>query len=340
MSISYAVDFHPLYQSTRAQGMGSAMTAIVDDETAIMYNPAALAGIKNMQLNIANIDAQISTQIVTDYAALGKAFMAPSVGSISSLIGKNIYERATLSSMLVLPGFGIAAIYDQQIAVRIKNRALPQAEIGSQLTYGVQAGGGMTLYKFRHKKGEVRFGVAGKNLYRLGGYQHPTFTQMIAFDVKSLVANLSTWGVGYGADAGMQILYRLGRDVQLLASFVAFDIGDTAFSGTSSPQKNNLVAGGALRYRGPDMLATLSYEIQQLDESYDFMQKSHLGVEVKFPLLRLYAGLNQAYPSYGAAFDLGMVKFSGAVYTQEIGAAMHQNAETRGMVRVDVKLSL
>lgn len=70
--------------------------------------------------------------------------------------------RAQGVATIVSPGFGVAGFFDQQAALRMQNMSNPQISLGSQTTYGVQAGFGFSVFKFKKKKGGLRLGLGGK----------------------------------------------------------------------------------------------------------------------------------------------------------------------------------
>ena len=55
-------------------------------------------------------------------------------------------------------------------------------------------------------------------------------------------------------------------------------------------------------------------------------------------LLDLYAGFHQGFLTYGAAIDLWIVRVSGTIYKEEMGAYVKQDTESRMSLRVDLKM--
>ena len=58
---AWAEEFHPLYRSTRAQGMGGASIAVVDPMEAGFLNPAALSGNNDVSWSYLNLDLEGSS---------------------------------------------------------------------------------------------------------------------------------------------------------------------------------------------------------------------------------------------------------------------------------------
>lgn len=105
---AFADEFYPLMRGARAQAMGNAFTAVADDEEAIFYNPAGLAGIKNFSLNLANTNVEASTDLTGNLAKYSSAFSTPTISSVNTFMGKNLDARGQGVSSFVLPHFGVA----------------------------------------------------------------------------------------------------------------------------------------------------------------------------------------------------------------------------------------
>lgn len=215
-----------------------------------------------------------------------------------------------------------------------------QSLVGVQNTYGAQAAFGIPIFKFPKRKGELRFGMAGKTLWRNGGYQEPTLTQLLTFDFKNIANGFTKSGVGYGLDSGIQLVYRIQKDLELLSGLAINDMGNTSFSNGPDPQKSNTTFGISTRYTRSDMVATFAYDYSHLFDFMDWRLKTHLGMEVKFPFIRLYLGLNQLYPTYGAGFDLGLIRFMLVSYASEQSVSWGVNPDRRLLGNVSIKLSL
>ena len=336
-----ADEFHPLFQGARALAMGGAFTAVADDEEAIFYNAAGMAGIQRLAFQPLTSDIQVSNDAISTYPVLASSLNSPSISSLNNLMGKDLYLRAQETSSVVLRGFGIAALFDEQLAIRMKNEVNPQALTGSQTTYGAQMAFGFPVVKFKRKKGELRFGIALKFLERSGGYQNVGLPQLMTLDTKAIFGNVGgSFGTGIGADSGMQLVYNVKKKFSLLSGIAFTDMGQTAFSNGAGPQLSNLTFGVAGRYKSPDLTATLSYDYAHILDYSEWQKKNHLGLELKFPALSLYAGINQVYPTYGAGIDLWIVNIMYLSYAEEQATLVNQDPERRQMIHVSVKFEL
>ncbi len=322
--------------------MGNAFTAVADDEEAIFYNPAGLAGIKQFSFNIVAVDADASNDMINGYPVISDALSSNSpVASLNNLIGKNYYARVEGTSTLVLPGFGIAALADEQVALSLQNTAFPQGILGVQSTYGVQAAFGTSLLRQRRKSADdLRFGMAAKYLNRAGGYRQLTLTELLTLNAKAITQNLTNFGTGYGVDLGFQYIHKFKKKFSLMSGLAMTDIGDTGFSSGADPQKSNLTFGLAGRYTSSQFVATLAYDYAHILNYADWPKKNHVGLELKFPLLSLYTGINQAFLTYGVGIDLWIFKLMYLSYAEEQATLVNQDPERRSMIHFAMKLEL
>ncbi len=229
--VGHAEEFQLLYKSPRAQAMGGAFTAVADDESAIYYNPAGLAGVSKILFHGLSANIEVSNDAVNSYSDLSNALSNSGFSVLNNFMGKNIYARAQASSDFVFPGFGVSVLYDQQLGVSLKNKALPVLSIQRQNTYGVQAAFGVPVLTLRKKKGQLRFGLAGKYLFRSGGYQKVSLMELLTIDSKSMINQLnSSLGSGYGLDSGVQFVYQIKKKLSLKSALAFKNIGDTSFS--------------------------------------------------------------------------------------------------------------
>lgn len=330
----------PLYRGARAQGLGGAFTGVADDDQALYYNPAGLAGSKGYSFTLGAGNLEASSDLLANYASFMESFSNASVQSINTLIGKNVFARTQVSAAAVFPGFGLGAIYDLQLAIRLKNKALPQGALGYQTTYGFQGGFGSRVFKFKRKKGEIRFGIAGKALWRSGGYISPTLTQLLTANTKAILGNLAPWGLGYGVDAGVQAVYHFKKRLSVTAAFVGTDLGGLTFTSGADMQRMNLTAGFALNYKTSDMSLTLAYDYNHLLDNIDWVEKSHLGVEFVFPALSLFMSMRGLSFSYGIGLDLFFVKIYGISYIEDLSIVHNVDPEQRYLVHAAVKFDL
>ena len=77
-----------------------------------------------------------------------------------------------------------------------------------------------------------------------------------------------------------------------------------------------------------------------LESAYDWRKRNHLGLEVAFPILSIYAGLYQSYLTFGAGFDLFFFRINAVSYATELGTLVGQDPNRRYQLRFDFKFNL
>ena len=338
-----------LYRGIEPLAMGNAYVAIADDEHAIFYNPAGVAAYDGMELHYLALQVTGSEDAVNLRNTL-KDLKNPNGSDLNQFMGQNIYGDATASTSLIVPHFGIAAIYDSQAALYAKNQSFPKIEYGFQRTSGVQAAFGFSTSQGR-KRGygkknnnflsEWRFGASAKYLVRRGGYRLLTPLELASMSSDQLKSLVDGKGSGYGADIGIQRFHRVTPRSTFHFGATYSNIGDVGFGGNADPVRSGVAAGIGWSQDLGLGVATLAYDVRQINRHDDWRKKSHLGLRFAFPfLLDIYAGMNQSYFSYGASVDIWLLKVTVASYKEEIGPLVFQDPERRYALRIDLKFGL
>jgi hypothetical protein len=103
----------PLYEAPEALAMGNAVTGFIEDHNAIWYNPAGAAAFDSFEWRLLNFDLRASKDIYDSYSTISK-LKNPGVGDVNDFMGKNLFAQTTVGTSLMLPQFGIAALYDKR----------------------------------------------------------------------------------------------------------------------------------------------------------------------------------------------------------------------------------
>ena len=340
---NYGGELRELYRGARMTGMGGAFVAIADDEQAIWVNPAGLAGIQKTAFHYAVADVEFSNDIASEILSGMPTLQALGSGNLGAVIGKNIYGRVQITPTLVMPGWGIGFISDHQFGAILKNRVFPNTTVAMQSTNGVQIAQSFTLTRKGRRRGpgagELRVGFAAKALWRRGGYNAIPMTQLLNLSTDYILALGGTYGFGFGLDLGTQYVRSIGNNTQVSLGVAYTDIGDIAFSNGADTQKGNLSAGVGLTYKATGFDFTLAADYRHINEDTDARKRIHAGFEFALPLIKVYGGLSQTLPEYGAAVDIWILRVTALTYTEARGQTLGQDDERRWLTRLDAKFA-
>ena len=334
------------HRSGRIEALGGAYVSLADDASSLFLNPAGLANFEKGAFHVAITDVEFSTDVVSTALNGLSGLTSPDVNLVNALMGKNIYGRAQIAPVIAFNNFGLSYFLDAQTALYMWNKALPRITFGYQLTHGAQVGYGFNLLGRRRRGGQygsLKLGLGAKILFRKGGYRKvPTSTLFRFGEGLDLVNELAgSWGIGYGFDVGLLYSYPIGRHVKFSLGSAFRNIGDVTFT-TGDPDsiKGDWGIGTSVKYEGKSWSALLSYEFSDLLLQTDWRKKNHLGVEISLPIVKLYAGLNQTYLTYGVGLDFWIFSLTAMSYGEELGALSYQSGNRRYLVRLDFKLAL
>jgi hypothetical protein len=360
MDFSWAISTgtKELYVSPTGLGMGGAGVALVENEEAIFRNPSGLAGYQGV-----GFYADAKNEMTGDIYDTGKdavsAFSSDfDISNFNLLVGKNIYGRSQVTPSVVIPNFGFAGILDGQMASYAKNKAFTNFLFGYMLTTGFQASAGWNVMggRMTHRRPQLRVGLGAKYLWRRGGYRNLSAIDALNMSDASYRSNLiGPYRSGVGLDVGAQYVHPVNRRWRLFAGTAFTEVGDIYFGdsneyvqygpetnqGSPDPQKGNFSIGIGSEYIANSWFTVRSaYDYAHILDPIDWRQKNHLGVELKFPIISLLGGINQIYPTYGAAFDLWMFRCVAVSYGHELGNFVNNDPVRRYLLSLTLALTL
>jgi hypothetical protein len=336
-------ELRELFRGARAQAMGNASVAIVDDEEAVYLNPAGVGGLSKYGFQYFASDVDVSNDVVLSALDGGGSIFSDGLSdaTIQNLMGKDTYARVQITPTILMTNLAVGLLMDGQAAVYAKNPAYPSITLGYQFTNGLQAAYGISLLRNRRSRHEVRVGFGAKLLWRRGGYRLLGPIQVTSFNTNTLGEVAGGWGMGYGADIGFQYVNTINPQLKLNYGFAWTDIGDTTFGvSAADPIKNNLSMGIGGTYLTGQTKVTLAYDYRHMTRNTDWRKRNHIGMEVTLPVLTLYGGLNQSYFTYGAGFDAWLFRITALSYGEELGTYLGQDSSRRWMLKIAMKAGL
>lgn len=336
-------------------GMGRAYSAIADDWLALDYNPAGLALVRKVDLQLFDIKIGSNRDAVQSYSSvksIGSSSGALS-NSLNSFMGKHVMATAGNQTQITLPYFAAAFSYDVHADVDLQNRAYPTTFTRYTKDLAAKFGGALSAGARR----DFRIGASIALINRVGGMRYLGIDE-IAGSRATLADKFQVKGSGIAGTIGMQ--YRLptpGR-TEFTTSFVWHDIGMTSYGSAFSKSRpdrtdQNIVVGMGLRLPiggkknrrlerryGPDrsnssLSFAFDYSHLNLSPDTEHLPKHlHLGMNLDLPIVSFQLGMNQTSLTMGTTFDIWLLKIAFATYGEELGSYAGQRRDRRYLLSV------
>jgi hypothetical protein len=320
---AFAQEVRENYNGARSLSMGGASIAVVNDETALLVNPAALGKLRDSYGTI--FDPEIEGSKTDNDMYKSKAFTEPfdleQVKATTDATRDSYYHvKAQLFPSFVTKNFGIG-IHGSRVLDAKMNTAGTQMTTFYQEDVAVHMG-----FNLRFFEGRFKIGIAGKVISRIEINQDLDATQTL--DIKSLAAE----GVGVGSDAGLILAAPVAWLPTL--SVVARDIGSTPFtagsglrmSSSSRPATVNQdfdVALAVFPIHGNRARSALTFEFDKLKAAADATDKSryyHAGYEFNYnDALFIRGGMNQKYWTAGVELASERTQLQLSSYGEDVG---------------------
>lgn len=329
-AVASARERRQFYSGVRSLGMGGTQVAIVNDETALATNPAALGKLRDFYGTIFDPELDVTAKITEMQRA--DAFSQPF--KIDDVMDTMITEtdipyhaRFQMLPSFVARNFGIGLFLNQTLDGLATSPT--QVDLYSRNDVGLLLG-----YNLRLWDGRIKIGFVGKVINR-EELDEPTFNPTAqALDEPSLAAaGLLKEGTGVGADVGV-VLTAPWTMLPTLAA-VLHDVGNTAYDkspGLRLPEatqrpatvtqdldvgisvspihRNNLRSVWSIEYKG----------VLTAKDETDKAKLLHFGTEFNFgDVFFLRAGYNQRYWTAGFELASEHFQFQIASYGEEIG---------------------
>lgn len=213
---SVSTRVYNLYQSHRAMGMGNAFSAVADDYSQMMYNPAQLAFREKGEFQINLISAGFTPKSLDMVNDIKEAADTPGTDNDKALAlnaalekyyGSPVHARIRpLDVTWVRPNWGVSFILAD-----LNVDATVQKQVGPVLD--VKARKDTTLsYAYAHQvQPDLSIGVLAKLNHR--SEMNNIYSSIdLAIDSKTIDFKKSEEGINFDFDLGM--VWRLGKDLQ------------------------------------------------------------------------------------------------------------------------------
>lgn len=335
------------YNGVRALGMGGATVATVNDETALLSNPAGLGRLRDTFLTIADPEIDFSSAtpslVGTDTGRLTDINEALSV--LNQNPGEHLHARTQVFPSIVTTNFGLGLFVKYSLDAEVEQASTTTTTTtttASNFRLDYTNDTALVLgYNFRIWDGILKLGFNGRLINR----------SEVAQDLnprgKYTIDELHAEGLGMASDVGLILtapwvylptLAAVWRDV----GNTKFDFGKGIFDDTD-PKDPRVVeqtvdVGFSVQpILGKKSRWTLAAEYRDVltaDEEEDHFRRIHVGAEVNLAdVLFLRAGMNQRYWTAGLEFASEFYQLQAATYGEEIGTSKETREDRRYVLK-------
>lgn len=323
---SHAGERHRFYTGARAMGMGGASVAVVNDETALMLNPAALGRLREAYVTIIDPEIEMGSQTTgvlgTNYGAMLKP--QSTLDKALSKPGQHVSGRAQVFPSIVLPNFGIGVFSKYEVNAEVNSDSTAYSYHYTNDTAVVLG------FNFRFWDGIIKLGTNMRIVDRVQIKEDaldPTSTSLSASDYQKE-------GLGIASDTGL-ILTAPVAWLPTIAG-VLRDTGSTSYdfrngfmsSSTTRPDPTGqtLDVGIAISpIFSPSFRSQWTVEYKDVMNSAketDVMRRLHGGVEFNIAdAFFLRGGMNQKYWTAGLEIAMFNYQFQLASYGEDVGVS-------------------
>lgn len=321
---AFSQEVRRFYTGSRMMGMGGASIAVVNDETALLVNPAGLGKLRDKYGTILDPELDVSSNYtkLNALSAIGDPLSLESVKPALDASPDTYYHaRAALFPSFVVRNFGLGIYYRKVLDAY-------EDPTGANVTANYFDDMALVLgYNFRFFDGRVKLGFNGKFISRIA-IENATIASAAAMDIKSNAVE----GAGIGSDVGL-ILAAPWAWLPTISAVVR-DAGGTNFNSGSGlrltvpnrPTKieqdiDVAVALFPIHANRVRSAFTLEYsKLTAASKDADKTRYMHAGLETNFSdLLFVRAGMNQRYWTAGLELASEHTQIQLTTYGEDVG---------------------
>lgn len=344
LTVAYSAqgrEVREFYNGARSLGMGGASIAVVNDETALLSNPAGLGKLRDFYGTVLDPELDGSSNITNAYYSkpFGSPFEPAEVQKTMDLQRESYYHaNAQMFPSFVVRNFGIG-IFGRNLL-----DASVDASGANMQTYYLSDVALVLGYNLRLWDGRIKIGVTGKAISRIEIDKNlPTTGDL------SISGNASE-GAGLGADVGL-ILTAPWVWFPTFSAVVR-DVGGTGFNAGAGLRMSTVdrpqhidqdidVAVALFPIHGNDLRSTFTLEYQKMKEAgeaADKLRYAHLGYELNFSdMFFVRAGVNQRFWTAGLELSSEHTQIQFASYGEDIGTDNAPKEDRRYVLKFSIR---
>jgi hypothetical protein len=338
-TVSAASEIYEFYTGSRQLAMGGTYVAVVNDETALLTNPAGLSKLRDSIVTAVDpeIHGPVTNIDIFNIAEPMKVFGVQSLlDRLNEKKGMHWHNKFQIFPSVVAPnvGFGLLGKYSVDGEV---DGAGSNFDLNYTNDYAAVLG-----FSFRFFGGIVKLGTTFRAVNRVE--VHKTLP---ANSTNLEISGLASEGLGVASDIGLIV----SAPVALLPSLAAVlrDAGGTNYnlsdgvllpSTSERPSRTEQQLDVGLSFQpllSNRVRMTISVDYHNAltaSEEADKNRRLHSGLEINFQdFLFLRAGLNQGYWTGGLELATEKFQLQFATYGEEIGTASAKKQDRRGVLK-------
>ncbi len=329
-----ASEKYEFYNGIRSLSMGGVNAAVVNDETALISNPAGLGKVRSFYGTIFDPEIHGSSNVANMY--LNQSFTNPfdlsQVREVTAATPeKHFHFLGQIMPSIVVKNFGLG------VYAKYSMDAEMNADATSMQTDYTNDTAALLGYNFRFFDGRIKLGFVGKYINRVEIHKaiDPTGPMTIKDHASS--------GTGLATDVGLVLTapWTLLPSLAVVVHDVGgtkFDQGPGTYSTATQPAelKQDADVGFSVSPIHTNYIRSVwSVEYKGAltkEEETDSAKRVHAGVEFNFyDLIFLRAGMNQRYWTGGLELATEHMQFQIGTYGEEIGTADQPKEDRRVM---------
>lgn len=319
--------------------MGDAFTAVANDHSALFYNPAGLARVSGINWKVFGLGAGASGYKAYEKVKdIGDQSTDQFADTIQELMGEPISAGFGGESIFTLPMLGFGIYNHTSARIRVDNPVYPEFNANVVNDYGYIAGLGVPVSPFLH------LGASLKYIKRSGGRVNFGAGDLADLDADAIYSRLTGWGVGYGADLGMNLI--IPTPILSAAIGVAWrNVGGMKFRSETTTEvpseENEINLGASVSFDTPILSITPAVDFKALNRTdIQMVRKINFGVEIDLPLIDIRGGFHEGYYTGGVGLDLALFRVEAATYGVELGAYPGQLEDRRYVAQFTMELGI
>ncbi len=323
-----ATERFEFFNGVRMNGMGGASIGVVNDETALLSNPAGLGKLRNNIATIIDPELTLGSGVADSFLDGTSPTAIFDTDEILSLLqgqaNEHIYSKAQVFPSFVTTNFGFGLFKKYEYSAT-SDATGTNSEFNFYDDTAVVAG-----FNFRFWDGRIKIGLTGRYINRAAAELVTLSNSSTGNDLNNLVRE----GTGIAADGALMITAPITWLPSL--ALVARDIGDTSYSlsnglfysptDSSDPTSTKMTYDAAFSLfpiHSNHVRSSLSFEYRDalnVYEEEDFQRRVHAGYELNvYDILFFRAGYHQRYWTAGFEFAMENIQFQFATYAEDIG---------------------